>query len=402
MAFTVRVTGPEFTSEENGRAFLRIEESARQYSAHSREPVYLVRQPLEIPEDHFVLAWPRGIALVGMYPHGGIIRGREHGAWESEFPTSPSAPRHITIRPRLEHPIATFANPYATLERARKELTILLRGDSLEHPPLGTSIATGNATNESPARNATPTPSTDTDIPIALIALFTGPVEQMRIAPIMNALFSAMTIEDAVSRSMVHTPNLLQVSDIPGVTYSNDEIERIANLLEHSASTHEQERTQLVAMESAATVPSPSRPYGKRFRLTATWLVPILIVVALVVFFAIRSALLPSPPPPAPAPAPIIQRPPSEIVIQLPVEAELFISNYEFQTRQQLDRALTYGEGQRFLPDTEQLVVMDSASLAKGVYGYFKVENSWRKGKLLQTLQPIDTITVVKFLDALP
>ncbi|HZK75932.1 MAG TPA: hypothetical protein VFD13_03405, partial [Candidatus Kapabacteria bacterium] len=79
-----------------------------------------------------------------------------------------------------------------------------------------------------------------------------------------------------------------------------------------------------------------------------------------------------------------------------------FISQSQFQTRQQLDRALTYGEGQRFLPDTEQIVVKDSVSLAKGVYGYFKVDNTWRKGKLLQTLQPIDTITVVKFLDPLP
>ena len=113
----------------------------------------------------------------------------------------------------------------------------------------------------------------------------------------------------------------------------------------------------------------------------------------------LRPTEQPSEPVPAPAP---ISRPPSEIVIKMPIEAELFISRAMFQTREELDRALTYGEGERFLPDTEQIVVLDSVSLSKGVYGYFKVDNTWRKGKLLQTLQPADTIAIVKFLDPLP
>jgi len=401
LAFNVRVTGPEFASEENQRAFLRIEETARQYSAHSRESIYLVRRPLEISEDHFVLLWPRGAAIVGMYPWDGLVRGPEHGEWESAPATTLDVTRRTSARSHGEHSARTFANPHSTLERACKEFSALLLRDSLEPEPLE-AIAAPSAAKIVPAGRTSDASSEDVSSPIALIALFTVPAVQLRVAPVGDALFSVLTIEDAMSRSIVHTPNLLRATDLPGVSYSTDDLERICGLLERSARARERVREQQAGKDIPPSVPSHLRPRIRRMRFGTKWLVLLTIVVALAAFFVIRSAIEPPPSTPARAPQAAATRPPSEIVIKMPVEAELFISQSQFQTRQQLDRALTYGEGQRFLPDTEQIVVKDSVSLAKGVYGYFKVDNTWRKGKLLQTLQPIDTITVVKFLDPLP
>jgi hypothetical protein len=53
------------------------------------------------------------------------------------------------------------------------------------------------------------------------------------------------------------------------------------------------------------------------------------------------------------------------------------------------------------LPDTNQVLQLDSADFAKGVYGNFKVENEWRKGKLLQTFRSRDTFVVDNFLEPL-
>jgi len=401
LAFTVRVTGPEFASEESQRAFLRIEESARQYSAHSREPVYLIRRPLEIPEDHFVLLWPRGAAIAGMYPYGGIIRGWEHGNWESERSPSAPEPRRLSMRPRPEHPVTTFANPHSTLEAARRELAGILTGDSLEREPAEMEVAQSSRKETISPENTRTLPPAREEAPFGLIALFTGPVEQMRIAPFSDTLFFAMTFEDAVARSIVHTPNLLRAAEIPGVSYSNDALEKMYGLLERSAQIHgsirESERETEMPLPPVAPLPAV-----RQFKFPLQWLAPIGILLAAIVFFAVRSIRHPGPLPTPPMPPGPVSHPPSEIVIKMPVEAELFISSYQFHTRQLLDRALTYGEGERFLPDTEDIVVRDSLSLAKGVYGYFNVENTWRKGMLLQTLQHVDTISIVRFLDPLP
>jgi hypothetical protein len=404
LAFTVRVTGPEFTSEENQRAFLRIEESARQYSAHSRESIYLIRRPLEMPEDHFVLLWPRGAAIIGMYPYGGSIHGENRGEWESEPTSTPIEPRRISMRSRPEHLHTTFASPYSTLEPARNELSTLLNLASKEDEPLEVESSQAKTREKVASHIASNGRPVATTMPIALIGLFTGPVEQIRIGHIEDALFSAMSLEDAVARSIVHTPNLLRAADMPGVSYSNDELERFCLQLERSAKWHERNRTPLEQL--AATAPSARltlpRPKTHRWKRSPKLLVPLVIILAVVGIYVVRSLLRPAPQPPVPASQQVATRAPSEIVIKMPIEAELFISSAMFQTREELDHALTYGEGERFLPDTEEQVIMDSVSLARGVYGYFKVDNTWRKGKLLQTLQPVDTISIVKFLDPLP
>jgi hypothetical protein len=412
LAFNVRVTGPEFASEDNRRAFLRIEESARQYVVHSRESIYFVRRPLEMLEDHFVLLSPRGAAIVGMYPIGGIIRGTEQGTWESEPLVTLSQPRRVSGRSREEHFSEPFANPFSALERARKELITLLRG-AAERVPIGTVEGGGAIENHGPGRlgDGEPLRGMVEEVSfgneqVALIALFTGRVEQLHITPIGNLLFSTMTIDDAVARSIVHTPNLLRAADILGTSYSNADLDRFSDLLEHAAQLRESGREFGGATNGnpviAPTLPNKPRADLRRFSWQSKWLVPLLIVIAIVVFYAIRSFLRPGPAAVAPVPQSAAPHAPSEIVLRMPIEAELFISPIMFRTRQELDYALARGEGQRYLPDTEQVLVMDSVSLAKGVYGYFKVDNAWRKGKLLQTLQSADTVTIVKFLDPLP
>jgi hypothetical protein len=90
------------------------------------------------------------------------------------------------------------------------------------------------------------------------------------------------------------------------------------------------------------------------------------------------------------------------MVVELPGEIQLFVSPTIYLTRSELDRALAQGLGQRYLPGAEQILVLDSLTFAKGVYGYFKVDNAWRKGKLLQTFQSHDTIKIDNFLPPLP
>ena len=92
----------------------------------------------------------------------------------------------------------------------------------------------------------------------------------------------------------------------------------------------------------------------------------------------------------------------SEIVIHLPSEIQMFVSPQVFQTRSELDRALARGYGIRLLPSATQTLVFDSIGFAKGYYGYFKVDNMWRRGKLLQTFSRYDTISIDNFLPPLP
>ena len=349
------------------------------------------------------------MAIVGMYPYGGSIRGRAEGNWESEPIHAASEPHRLSLRSRSESPSEQFANPYSTLKGARAELAALLH-EALHETQRAEAAGDHAARNvppgtvtEAPSANTEPRTDagtqTETGERIALVALFTGPVEQLRIPPIPDALFSTMTIEDAVSRSIVHTPNLLRAADIPGLVYSGAEQERIYDLLERSAQTQERVRESRSETPTAHPVlPLRNRPWWK---LSPKWLLPIGLALALLIVFVIRASLRPELPS-APTPPKEVSHPPSEIIIQTPIETELFVSPTMFQTRRQLDRALRYGDGERFLPDTEQRIVRDSLSLAKGLYGYFRVDNAWRKGMLLQTLQPIDTITIVKFMDPLP
>jgi hypothetical protein len=128
------------------------------------------------------------------------------------------------------------------------------------------------------------------------------------------------------------------------------------------------------------------------------------VLLAVIIYYALRSSLRPAARQHTDstlAAAPATQRP-RMLVIELPSDVQLLVSSSIYKTRSDLDHALSHGEGQRYLPSSEQTIVLDSLTFAKGVYGYFKVDNTWRKGKLLQTFQPNDTIHIDNFLPPLP
>ena len=374
MAVNVRVTGPELLSEENRRAFLRIEEAVRQYSAHTRGSIYLLRRPLDHPTDHFVLLWPQGIALAEMIPAGGTIQGSQSGYWYSENAAQEESIAHSSSV-RLKEPTAvSVPNPYRTLLELRNNLSSNLQSEALaiSDPAAG----------------------------IAMIALFTA-AQHLRIEPIHDPLFSALTIEDAVARSIMHRPNLLRASEIEGSSYSTEQLEQVFSALESKAEELERTKSARTASEPEVPTAIPGAPRERRTH-SPYWLVLVLLALAGFTYVMIRVVTIRTSPSATTSTTKVVSHTPSEIVIETPLETELFISPFQFQSRAQLDRALTYGEGLRFLPDTEQVVVMDSLTLAKGVYGYFRVQESWRKGMLLQTLSHSDTIDIVKFLDPLP
>ncbi len=400
MAFNIRVTGPEFVSEENARAFVRVEEAVRQYAAHARETVLLVRRPLRaVSEDHFVLLWSHGSALVGMYPLDGKVHARSVGPWLVE---RGEAGNREDAYQRLQ-------NPRITLERGRRELAAILeRSVSVREPAVAGGAERVNISDvrTSEIQNS---PTIDRAPAVALIALFVGPKSEVRFdetaeqdrSHSAESEFSAMTLEYAVSRTIVHIPYLLRVADRGRAVYSASELELAGKELERSAELREITQTR-----NGVPAPFETDELEGRSRslVRSWWFVPVVLAIAVVGFYALRSILAPnvvstkiSSPPPA-----AIGHSPSEIVLELPQEVQLFVSANQYKTRLDLDHALSRGEGQWYLPATEQIIVMDSVRLAKGVYGYFKVDNAWRKGKLLETLEPVDTITIVKFLDPLP
>lgn len=418
MALEVRISGPEFLSEENMIAFLRIEESIRQYTAHSREPIYLIRRPLSLSEDHFVLLWPRGYALAGMYPYSGSVRGSAHGNWSVEQPVDSDPSRHSSTQQsrqhRDEHSIHALENPYRSLEEGARELAELLE-QSVEKK-LSTGTRPDRNKNDREAEKYFPSiAAPDGPPPDAThVALFTGAAVHVDFEDETgnetprreNTTFQVMTVEQAISRSIVHLPNLLRVADRGKVVFSNPQLASISELLDHSAQFHSQLKETIEVHDNGASIGKvrPSSEFNKPRHISRNWFIVALIIAIVVGFYVIKSVVADHSSQAADTTAVAQNRPhpPSEMIIKIPFETQLFVSEQQYRTRSELDEALAQGEGQRYLPDTEQVIVMDSTTLAKGVYGYFKIDNAWRKGKLLQTLEPVDTVTIVKFLDPLP
>jgi hypothetical protein len=352
LALDVLVTGPEFRSDENRMAFVRIAEAVEQFSAHSRETIVLVRQPTDLDQDHFAILWSRGLAIAGFLNQTGVIHGRATGPWRTE-------PGDVR-----------FANPFELLGEAAKKLS-----SRFDHKDR-----------------------------LSLIAIFTGPVRELDVEAVGAELPSfAMTVEHAISRSLVHIPNLLRAIDHKMVVMQHGEIERLALMLDQSGKAGEilAEDDRKPHSYHVPLIPSAQRG---RSRL---WLIPaLLILVGLVTYFvsvsrgpskiALNDSTVVNP---MKTPQ---QDPLGQIVIEMPDEVQLFVSPQLYQTRLDLDHALAHAEGQRYLPATEQIISYDSLTLAKGVYGYFKVDNAWRKGKLLQTFQHRDTIHIDNFLGPLP
>jgi len=247
------------------------------------------------------------------------------------------------------------------------------------------------------------------EVPVRTIAVFTGVVSDIRLdASLASENFTAISAEDAAGRTIYHLPRILQVIEQNGVVHSSGDLAVFSEALERSSQFQVAAYpVQEYGAESAKNGKEPH--YRTKTKRSAWWIVPLLMLVAIVAFYIIRSVVRPTMSTPDTT-ASIVARPNpmSQVVIELPSEQQLFISGLQYKTRSELDRALSHGEGRRFLPSNEHVLVFDSVTFAKGVYGYFKVPDAtggpsvWRKGKLLQTFAPNDTIHIVTFLDPLP
>jgi hypothetical protein len=352
LALDVLVTGPEFRSDESRMAFVRISEAVEQFSAHSRETIVLVRQPTDLDRDHFAILWSHGLALVSFYNQTGIIHGKASGPW------------------RTEPAEGSFANPFEQMRSAAKNI----------------STAAGR------------------ELPISLVAIFTGPVRDLEVETAGAEMPShAMTLDFAVARSLVHMPNILRVIDRKSAIVPFSEIEKLATELDRSGTA-----TEVLAQNAPPRLlEQTSQVFTTVRRSSKLWIIPVAVIVLGVIIYSIvissgTSKVDLHDSVPSPSTQPSKSNGPSQIVIELPKEVQLFISPRLYGSRLELDQALAHAEGQRYLPATEQVIVYDSLTLAKGVYGYFKVDNAWRKGKLLQTFQRSDTIHVDNFLGPLP
>jgi hypothetical protein len=236
---------------------------------------------------------------------------------------------------------------------------------------------------------------------LQLVALFTHPVTELRLEEsLWDKTFTPMPAEYAISRTMLHTPNLLRAIDRQSAVYSNAELQTIADALERQSTLHR--ATPEIAELAPMLQSRGSR--ARRRKFVRTWGISLALLIAVIGYYIIRSTVLPKAKPNADTTAATSKRSQTlnMLVIELPSDVQLLVSSNVYQTRSDLDRALAHGEGQRYLPSNEQTIVLDSVTFAKGVYGYFKVDNTWRKGKLLQTFQPSDTIHIDNFLPPLP
>jgi hypothetical protein len=365
LAFEVRISGPEFLEEENRTAFLRIEESIRQYAAHSREPIFILRCPLPLSIDHFVLLWPRGAVLANLYSTPGTIHGSLRAEWHVEA-SQTAQPSSFGFRSRQRtSEVEAMENPYRALQEGIKEFQRIVAPYQIKP---------------------------------AAVALFTSPDATLVLPdPVrINDSFRPMTLSFATARTIVHLPNILQPAGSESVLLSNAELEILVARLNGFAQTHIADFTKPVR-----TNPQKSNRTGRHIRYP--WVIAAIVLAAIVLYYILRSTVVPKAVSQADSSSHIApSHRSSEMIIELPMETELVVSSQQYQTRAEFDEALARGEGVRFLPSMEHVIAMDSLAFAKGVYGYFRVDNAWRKGKLLQTLEPIDTVTIVKFLDPLP
>lgn len=374
MSLIERVSGPEFTNLESREAFARIEDSIRQFGTHSRETFALIRNPLSIGPDHFVLLWSRGSALVTLLPFGGRIRGGERGRWLSEEHHGHSVSE------------TAFENPYELLKRAQKSLEKLLQA---------------NGTLAAPATSADDVLTEQWHGPsLSLIAVFTKPTEDIRPSEdLRDASFSAVSLEYALSRTMFHLPNLLRISDRGSLVNTAPDIDTLSRELDRAAAA----RVESSQIAQTDVLPSFRRAKKRRKRphISIVWIFAALVALAVIYVIARPSSTVTEQPGAADTTQTAVKHSHSTVVIRLPVETQLFVARDVFQNRSALDYALAHGNGIRYLPDTVQTIQLDSIAFAKGVYGYFKVDNEWRKGKLLQTFRSRDTFVVDNFLEPL-
>jgi len=389
LAFFVRVVGPDFLNEDTQTAFARIESEMRQYSIHTRESLVLALNPFVLLEDHLVLLWNQGVALIALIPRGGEISVDTTRPW-----LSTDTERRNALESSFENPLPELLAEHQHLE---KFITQSLHREA-KSSTLTTASGASQIVESHPAQ-----------LCIKTIALFTLPVSRLRVEEGKEEpRFLAMTLDHAVSRTFYHQPNLLRAIEGQPGCFTNAELNVLAELLEKEAQKNAPARKKL-REENAKSILRIRRASRKHSRTLIIAVTLVLVAVGLA-FWIFSNGEDDADPQQSTGggdtttvvtqPEPNVQKR-STVYIKLSTEAQLFISRDQYQSRSELDWALSHGQGYRMLPATSHTLSLDSSIFAKGVYGYFKVDNEWRKGKLLQTFREQDTFNIDNFLPPL-
>lgn len=406
MAGSVRIAGPEFSDARSRAAFARIEESVRQFTSHSRESITIVRNPCSISVDHFVVLWGKGAAVTGLVHQGGRVRGGMNERWSQETPDRAGS--------------IDFDNPLPQIAQARKELISLFQSATNSRPLPIPGVPAAEAVNADPDVEEDPVSEMERErLEVERVktrnaglehctrglVILTLPVERIRIDGIDDHRdLGVFSIDQAVNRTIFHMPNLLRVIDFETSFFTPEDIAKVADKLEGQAASQSKQRPSYSDQNGETLNNGRKKPQSK-----------LLFILLGIAVAAIVGYLLVSPRGPGRDPSngpdtlqvkPVDPQtrpaPKSVIVLTLPVETQAFISPIQYNTRAELLRAIGAGEGTRMLPQKYQPITIDSIQFAKGVYGYFKVEGTWRRGKLLQTLKARDTVMIENFLPPLP
>lgn len=300
-----------------------------------------------------------------------------------------------------------FDNPLPPLALARKELlAIFQRTVSLErisNPAMSAeeTLVVADDEPEDRFRNERATSITQCTRGIVLLTKRSDRVSIDELDD--NAEFSILTLEQATARTIFHLPNLLRVIDYESSFFTPDEIAQLTDVLEEEAAT---QATRRIVPSDA-----PKLNIKKKRKRTRGGMV-VMTAITLALAFVLFTLLFPSDDPIPDGETrgdstsqAVGVRPQREstVLLIMPAETQAFISEQQYQSRSDLIYAIGAGNGiVRLLPSKEQTIRMDSTKFAAGVYGYFKSDGAWRKGKLLQTLKPRDTIIIENFLPPLP
>jgi len=376
-----RIIGPDFLDPESREAFERIAETIRQYTVHSRETIVLARNPFVLAHDHITLLWSHGAAIIFLFHRGGKITGSAEGSWTE---TSTEGPVHSERH---------FENPLILAAEGCQRLVEFLqafhknraRVEDASTPAVDHWNAIGSVTKT--------------------IALFTRPVTQLEIGEgIKDPSFIATTLEHVTSRTIFHLPNLLRITDSEDHVFDTQDLQLIGSALEREAAHNEGERENKV--NEATTLIRVRRSLRRqRGMLWAAIIVALSVTTVVIVLVMSRGSKLPSNKNAQPVLDTSRRQTPeskSTVVIKLQEPEQLFVAPNKFDSRTQLDDAIANGLGLRSYPSVEHVLTLDSVQFARGVYGYFKVDNKWRKGKLLQTFNDRDTFKIDNYLAPLP
>lgn len=348
--------------------------------------------------DHFVVLWSKGAAACALVHQGGRIRGGMEDEWNQE-----SLDRATS---------SDFDNPLPQLQLARQELlghfqTVLptkrigssaepVGAEDHEDDPVLSVIAEQSGLSEKASRIAAFEHCTRG------IVIFTPPIDRIRIESMNESKeFAVIALDQAVTRTIFHLPNLLRVVDFETSFFTPDEVTKVADTLEHEAASRAPQRTSYTPpIQKIKQRRSPPKGAGKWIALA----IAIAVAIGLFTFMRTDDPVIPGPGPTVDTTKPLPPKPKTEssILLMLPTETQVVISPTKFETRAELLQAMGSGQAARLFPKKEQEIRFDSTQFATGVYGYFKVEGSWRRGKLLQTLRSGDTVMIENFLPPLP